>query len=93
MAYKAAGKVSSYTDLELALMCILSVYGNGQTRKNNLGSRYAAVQGLVNRCVTGTIPAGSGSGKVSPEKLAAAIDKTFNETMKDLRKEIVENYD
>ena len=56
---KLSGSLNSYTDLELALLVWLGQFGNGQARKNALGSRYAAVQSIVESLVKGVVPAGS----------------------------------
>lgn len=40
--------LSKYTDRDLAIMTIKGKFGNGQTRKDKLGSRYTAVQKIVN---------------------------------------------
>ena len=83
--------LNTYTDLELALMVLLGYYGNGKARVIALGSRYSAVQSLVQKILdTGSIPAGTGS--FSEEKLNAAIQKTFNDAISEMKKEIIENY-
>lgn len=38
-----------YSDEELALCCWAGFLGNGADRKNRLGSRYAAVQSIVDK--------------------------------------------
>ena len=66
------GKLDSYSDLELALMIKLDVYGTGEARRKALGSRYAAAQAIVNQIgKTGSIP--DGSARADPEKLAWQI--------------------
>lgn len=41
--------VTHYTDSQMASRVIAGVYGNGDTRKRALGSRYSAVMAVVNR--------------------------------------------
>lgn len=84
----AAINISKYNDLELALMVMLGYFGNGADRRAALGSRYNAVQGLVEKLVNGEVPASPGS--VDPAKLQKAIDAVFEDTLIDLRKEIIE---
>lgn len=79
--------LSQYSDLELALMVLLGYFGNGQTRKNNLGMRYAAVQGIVEQILRGNVPAGSGSA--DPEKIKAAVLAVFQKTIDDVTEEIM----
>lgn len=56
--YKAADPVSQYTDLELALMVFLDVFGKGNKRREALGPRFTKVQTIVNQIiVSGLIPA------------------------------------
>lgn len=87
----APGKISSYSDLELALMIMLGCFGNGQDRKNALGSRYDAAQDIVEWILYyDKVP--DGKGQLDPEKLNAAIDSVFEETLTELRKDIVEKY-
>ena len=84
------GKLTSYTDLECALMVMLGCYGNGQARREALGSRYNAVQAIVEVLVnTDRVPDGKGSG-FDPEALQDAIDDVFEDTLIELRKEIIE---
>lgn len=88
------GKVNSYTDLELALMILLGCYGNGSARRQALGSRYAAAQGLVDQMLrTGAVPDGEGSGNVDPKKLQQSIDKCFDSVLTEIREEIVNEYE
>lgn len=47
--------LNKYTDLELAQRILKGIYGNGQTRKDNLGSRYAAAQKIVNNLIKGNV--------------------------------------
>lgn len=80
--------ISKYNNLELALMVMLGYFGNGADRRAALGSRYDGVQDLVEDIVNGTMPASPGS--VDPAKLQKAIDAVFEDTLIDLRKEIIE---
>lgn len=81
--------ISKYNDLELALMVMLGYFGNGADRRAALGSRYDGVQDLVEDIVNGTMPASPGSN-LDPAKLQKAIDAVFENTLIDLRKEIIE---
>ena len=85
--------LSTYSDLELALMVLLNYFGTGSARRQKLGSRYAAVQKIVDQICHGTVPAGEGSGKVDPAKLDAAIKAVFSSDMDEMRKEIMKNYE
>lgn len=83
--------VSTYSDLELALMVLLGYYGNGTARKISLGNRYNQVQTLVQKIIdSGSVPAGGGT--VSAEKLNSAIQATFNDAIKEIKEEIIKNY-
>lgn len=84
--------LNTYSDLELALMVLLNYFGTGATRKQKLGSRYAAVQKIVDQICHGTVPAGKG-GAVDPAKLDDAIKKVFSSDMDEIRKEIMKNYE
>ena len=85
------GKLDSYSDLELALMIKLDVYGTGEARKKALGSRYAAAQAIVNQIgKTGSIP--DGSARADPEKLKKAISAVFGEIENELKEEIITEY-
>ena len=56
--YSAADPISQYTDLELALMVLLDVFGKGNKRREALGPRFSKVQTIVNQIiVSGYIPA------------------------------------
>lgn len=85
--------LSTYSDLELALMVMLNYFGTGSTRRQKLGNRYTAVQSIVDEICHGTVPAGKGSGSVDPVKLDAAIKKVFSSDMDEMRKEIMKNYE
>lgn len=88
-----AGKLDTYSDLELALMIKLDVFGTGEKRRQALGSRYAAAQKIVNQIgATGIIPNGS-QPRADPEKLKKSISAVFNETLSDLQEEIIKHYD
>lgn len=68
---KLLGNLESYTDLELALLVMLGQFGNGSARRSALGSRYSAVQGIVNQMITGYVPKGKGS--IDSAKLKTVI--------------------
>lgn len=78
--------INKYSDLELALMVLLGYLGNGEIRKNKLGSRYNTVQGIVNQILAGTVPAGSG---IDPDKLKRAILNTFTDIIEETAEEII----
>lgn len=59
--------LSKYTDHQLAEMVIAGNFGNGDSRKIALGSRYSAVQALVNAIL-------SGSTNVSSEPKKSVTD-------------------
>ena len=83
------GKISSYSDLELALMVLLGVYGNGAARRQALGSRYTAAQGIVQFILhTDNIPDGSGP---DPEKIRQAVQKVFEKSVNEISNEVIEN--
>ena len=82
--------VSKYNDLELALMVLLGWCGNGQARRDKLGSRYNDVQGIVEELLQGRIP--EGGGNVDPDKLEKAVNKTFEEVLMEISEEIKQEY-
>ena len=83
--------LSTYSDLELALMVMLGYYGNGTARKIALGNRYNQVQSLVQKIIdSGSVPAGGGT--VDSAKLSSAVQKVFNDAIKDIEEEIIKNY-
>lgn len=83
------GRLSSYSDLELALMILLGVYGNGAARKQALGSRYTEAQKIVDFIVsTSNIPDGSGADQTRIKK---AIMQTFYNSIDEVTKEVMEN--
>lgn len=83
--------LSTYSNLELALMVLLGYYGNGDARKIALGSRYNTVQALVQKIIdTGTVPAGGGT--IDSAKLQKAIQSTFNDAITELKEEIAKKY-
>lgn len=47
--------LSKYSDYELANMVIAGKFGNGDTRKQLLGTRYDGVQNMVNRILAGEV--------------------------------------
>lgn len=82
------GKLSSYTDLELALMILLGCYGNGSARRQALGSRYPAAQGIVEDILAhDAVPDGSGA---DPEQIQKAIMETFYDSIEEVTNEIIE---
>ena len=62
--------LSKYTDHQLAEMVIAGKFGNGDSRKLALGSRYSAVQALVNAILSGSTITPS-----EPKKSVADIAK------------------
>ena len=62
--------LSKYTDHQLAEMVIAGKFGNGDSRKLALGSRYSAVQALVNAILSGSTITPS-----KPKKSVADIAK------------------
>ena len=82
---------STYSDLELALMVLLGYYGNGEARKIALGNRYTKVQSMVQQILdTGKVPAGQ--SKLDDAKLNNAVQKVFNDAIKEVKEEIIKNY-
>lgn len=72
--YKISGSVNQYTDLELALMVLMNVFGTGTNRRKILGDRFTAVQNIVNVItMTNRIPVGKGT--VSDEKIRKVFKK------------------
>lgn len=61
---KETTDLSKYTDQQLAEMVLQGTFGNGDTRKALLGSRYSAVQKIVNNLV---------SNKKSNEEIANEV--------------------
>lgn len=56
--YSAADPISQYTDLELALMVLLDVFGKGNKRREALGPSFSKIQSIVNQIIiSGYIPA------------------------------------
>jgi hypothetical protein len=82
------GKLSSYSDLELALMILQGCYGNGAARRQALGSRYNAAQGIVEQILaTGRVPDGKGS--TDPDQIRKAVSSVFNDTIKEITEEVM----
>lgn len=82
------GNLSSYSDLELALMVMLGYYGNGSARRQALGSRYAAVQAIVDQMIsTQRVPDGKGADM---DLIQKAVMSTFYDSIADVTKEIME---
>lgn len=83
----AMQNLTSYSDLELALMVLLGYFGNGQDRKKRLGSRYDKVQSIVEQILRGTVPAGSGTATIK-KAVAAVFQETINEIVKEIKNEL-----
>lgn len=82
------GKLSSYSDLELALMILIGCYGNGNDRRQALGSRYAAAQGIVEQILrTDKIP--NGTGSADPDQIRKAVSSVFNDMIKEITDEVM----
>ena len=82
------GKLSSYSDLELALMILQGCYGNGAARRQALGARYNAAQGIVERILaTGRVPDGQGSS--DPDQIRKAVQSVFNDMIKEVTDEVI----
>lgn len=82
------GKLASYTDLELALMILLGCYGNGEKRRQALGSRYAAAQGIVEGILANNkVPDGSGA---DPDAIQKAMMQTFYDSIEEVTNEVIE---
>lgn len=79
--------LNSYTDLELALMVLLGYFGNGQDRKNRLGSRYAAAQAIVEQILRGTVPAGSSN--ITKDQIRTAVNSALGAAVKELTEDII----
>jgi hypothetical protein len=78
--------LSTYSNLELALMVLLGYYGNGQERKNRLGNRYADVQAIVEQILRGTVPAGSAG--YTKEQISKSLHSVFDQMINDIVKEV-----
>lgn len=83
--------LTSYSDLELALMVLLGYFGNGQERKNRLGSRYDKAQAIVEQILRGTVPAGTGPSVIQA-RVSKAVNKVFSETNAEIAKEITNEF-
>lgn len=78
--------LSTYSNLELALMVLLGYYGNGQARRNKLGSRYSDVQAIVEQILRGTVPAGSAGA--TKEQISKSLHSVFDQMIDDIVKEV-----
>lgn len=78
--------LSTYSNLELALMVLLGYFGNGQTRKDKLGSRYAEVQAIVEQILRGSVPAGSAG--YTKEQISDSLHAVFDKMIDDIVKEV-----
>lgn len=82
------GRLSSYSDLDLALMILLGCYGNGDARRKALGARYPAAQGIVEEILNSDkIPDGSG---MDPDEIQKALLETFYDSIKEITDEVIE---
>lgn len=59
--------LSKYSDVELANMVIAGKFGNGDTRVKLLGTRYDAVQNMVNRILAGEVVDKKSNSEVAKE--------------------------
>lgn len=82
----ATQALSTYSNLELALMVLLGYYGNGQDRRNKLGSRYSEVQAIVEQILRGTVPAGSAG--YTKEQISKSLHAVFDQMIDDIVKEV-----
>lgn len=82
----ATQALSTYSNLELALMVLLGYYGNGQERRNKLGSRYADVQAIVEQILRGTVPAGSAG--YTKDQISRSLHSVFDQMINDIVKEV-----
>lgn len=78
--------LSTYSNLELALMVLLGYFGNGQARKNKLGSRYSDVQAIVEQILRGTVPAGSAG--YTKEQISKSLHGVFDKMIDDIVSEV-----
>lgn len=78
--------LSTYSNLELALMVLLGYFGNGQDRKNKLGSRYSDVQAIVEQILRGAVPAGSAAA--TKEQISDSLHRVFDQIIEDIVKEV-----
>lgn len=79
--------LSTYSDLELALMVLLGYFGNGAARQKALGDRYGTAQAIVEQILRGTVPSGTGPSVIHA-RVAKAVNKVFSETNAEIAKEI-----
>lgn len=82
----ATQALSTYSNLELALMVLLGYYGNGQARKQKLGSRYSEVQAIVEQILRGTVPAGSAG--YTKEQISKSLHSVFDQMIDDIVSEV-----
>lgn len=75
MKYRISGPLSEYTDLELALLVMSGQFGNGQVRRNALGSRYDTVQNIVEYLAVGIVPEVHYEKGLSPADIGKALEK------------------
>lgn len=72
----ASNNLSNYTDAQLADKVIAGEFGNGDARKVALGSRYSAVQAIVNQKLNGPYSA--------PAPTKKSVEEVANEVIKGL---------
>lgn len=76
-------KLSDYSDTELSLLVWLGAFGNGANRKAALGSRFSAVQDLVEQQArTGICE--PGKSIIDLEALKKAVKETYATAAEDL---------
>lgn len=86
----ATQALSTYSNLELALMVLLGYFGNGQARKNKLGSRYSDVQAIVEQILRGNVPAGSAG--YSKEQISKSLHSVFDQMIDDIVNEVDDGF-
>ena len=85
-------QLSTYSDLELALMILLGYFGNGQDRVKALGNRYNAAQAVVEEILlTKKIP--SGSGAASADRIIKAVHSVFDKDIDAITEELLNELD
>jgi len=67
-------------------MVLLGYYGNGQARKQKLGSRYSEVQAIVEQILRGTVPAGSAG--YTKEQISKSLHSVFDQMIDDIVSEV-----
>ena len=86
--------VSYYTDFELALLVICGYLGTGAQRRLKLGTRYIAVQNIVNTISRGTMPKPKREAGYSKDDFKKALnsvkptDKEYNDFVEGILKNL-----